>query len=306
MRSIASLETMRPFLSFSAGSTSAGIRYATPVSSDHGHGNLYSRASHRASEAHPAASSDHLPIAARFARRVSVDSPPMHELGTLAQRTMNGSATTTRTAVEDAPGEGLQHGRRDISGGSGTTAVDSGEDTDASPSQHHVQFGELGSKKKAKSRLHPLFSNFSHSARNPEKETLPPAMESSTSVNAPRTFRHHLKNLVPPAPNKLHKVSIPDLQGSDGKSRGLAGPGWVVKDLPSDLKVVSEVVVKQILEGHQALSERLRVRYEEQFRKFGLHYSGVGRESFGVLISMRVQSPSTDTRRCLSRSSLDD
>lgn len=124
MRSTKSIEARRPFLSLSAGSTSANIRYATPVSSDHGHDNLYSRASHRASEAHPAASTDHLPIAARFARRVSIDSPPTHESD---GSVMGGSTNTTRTAVEDT-GEDFSQGRRDISGGSGgtgTTAVDS-------------------------------------------------------------------------------------------------------------------------------------------------------------------------------------
>lgn len=267
IRSTTSIEARRPFLSLSAGSTSANIRYATPVSSDHGHGNLYSRASHRASESHPTASSDHLPIAARFARKISVDSPSLPELGDV-DHPASSSTNTARTAVEETL-ENHKHGRRDISGGSGgtgSTAIDSSvEDTDISP-KHHVQFGVLSSsgKGKTKSRLHPLFANLSSSSRNAEKENAT-YMESSISLNATaphKTFKHHLKNLVPPVPNKLHKVSSPDLKGST-----LAGPGWMVRELPGDLKVVCEVVMNQILEGHQMLSERLRGRYEEQYRK---------------------------------------
>lgn len=254
-------------MSLSAGTASTNIRYATPVSSDHGHGNLYSRASHRPSEAHPAISMEHLPIAARFARRVSIDSPL--SVDKLQGQAVNDSTTNTaRTAIDETP-EGKKYERRDISGGSGgtgTTAVDSGDDTDYSLPKEHVHFGVLNGKGKSKSRLHPIFANLGHSARPTEKGNMT-AMESTTSVNATKTFKHHLKNLVPPPPNKLHKTSSPDLKGSNGRL-GLAGPGWVVKELPSDLKLVSEVVADQILDGHRALSERLRVRYEEQFRRW--------------------------------------
>lgn len=262
MKSTTSIKARRPFLSLSAGSAAANIRYATPVSSDHGHGNLYSRASHRASEAHPAASTDHLPIAARFARRVSIDSPPACDN---SKGDINNSSTNTaHTAVEESP-QTQKHERRDISGGSGTTAVDSGDDTDYSLPKNHVQFGALHAKGKGKSRLHPFFANLGHTPRSTEKANIS-ALESSTSVNAQKTFKHHLKSLVPPVPNKLHKVSSPDFKDSNGRL-GLAGPGWVVKDLPPDLKTVSEVVANQILAGHRGLSERLRARYEEQFRK---------------------------------------
>ena len=266
IKSTSSMEARRPFLSLSTGSTPANVRYATPVSSDHGHSNLYSRASHRASESHPAASSEHLPIAARFARKVLVDSPLGSELGEV-NHAASGSTNTTRTAVEDSPEERKQ-GRRDVSGGSGETAitaVDSGcEDIGTVPKHHHVQFGVLNGKGKVKSRLHPLFANLSSSSRNAEKENIT-FKESATSLNAPKTFKHHLKSLVPPPPTKLHKHSSPDLKGS-----GAARPGWIIRELPGDLKVVSEVVMKEILEGHQMLSERVRAKYEEQYRKLAL------------------------------------
>jgi hypothetical protein len=192
--------------------------------------------------------------------------PPGPELGDV-NHAASGSTNTTRPAVEDSPEEHKQ-GRRDVSGGSGetaVTAVDSGcEDIGTVPKHHHVQFGVLSGKGKVKSRLHPLFANLSTSSRNAEKENIT-FMESASSFNAPKTFKHHLKNLVPPPPTKLHKHSSPDLKGS-----GAARPGWIIKGLPGDLKAVSEVVVKEILEGHQMLSERLRARYEEQYRKLAL------------------------------------
>lgn len=297
MKSTTSIDSRRPYLSLSAGSTSSGIRYAAAVASDHGHGHAPSRASHhRGSEAHPAASAEHLPIAARFARRVSFDSPPMQEVGSVGHGADKGSTNTTRTAVEDEHGV-LKHGRRDISGGSGTTAVDSGEETDPSPSSRHAHFSE-SRKSTQKSRLHPLFANLSASARHTDKETKHANNISSTSVEAPKTFRHHLKNLVPPVPNKLHKISSLDLKNGIGEN-GSAGPGWVVKELPSDLKIVSEVVADQIMLGHQALSERLRARYEEQFREYETLFETL---AFWCLadVGTGILSACTDTCRCLS------
>lgn len=180
-----------------------------------------------------------------------------------------GSTNTTRTAVDEHAIGPATHGRRDISGGSGTTAIDSVEETSAtSHGKAHTQM----KKNNTKSRLHPLFSTLTSSARAAEKENANPAQNlngSSTSMDVPyplpaKTFKHHLKSLVPPPPNKLHKVSSPDLKAGNA----LAGPGWVVKSLPEGLRIVASVIMEEILNGHQTLSEKLRARYEEQFRRF--------------------------------------
>jgi hypothetical protein len=297
------MDARRPFLSLSAGSgahlhpSSSIPRYATPVpTSPSARRNVYSRASQYAADAHAASVSvEHLPIAARFARRVSIDSPPMLARD-LPSDISNGDAAnesshTTRTAVDHV--SNAKTGSRDISGnsgGTGSTAVDSGDDTDTShPKAHHharfasgggVGMGVIGSIGKSKSsRLHPLFSRSSTSKDKENQDSNIDQLEQThtnsykSSFNIPHSFRHHLKNLVPPPPNKLHKTSSPDLKDPNyihdsAMANGAGqGSGWVVRDLPMELKIVCEVVMKQILDGHNTLSERLRARYEEQFRR---------------------------------------
>ena len=245
------------------------------------------------------ASADHLPIAARFARRTSVDSTAGHAASTTTTRT---TATDQHSHSHASPGLGSSLGydtsgsgrtRRDISGG--TTASADTTQTGQTSLQSDDPHGELGagptsggtyasgstaSKQSLGSRLHnSLFthSNVSRNAGSPNlsadaRTPQPDAGQQGQSglgigsVHIPRAFRHHLKALAPPPPNKLHKASIPDLS-RHGSGSGSSAPLPPVV-LPMDLRTVCETIADGLLEGHTALSARLRARYEEQYREF--------------------------------------
>jgi hypothetical protein len=241
------------------------------------------------------ASADHLPIAARFARRTSVDSTAGHAASTTTTRT---TATDAHSHSHASPGLGSSLGydtsgssrtRRDISGG--TTASEGTTNTGQTSLQSDGTHGELGagpstsathawnstaSKQSLGSRLHNslfMHSNASRNAGSSNPITDAPTSQPDAgqqghsglgigSVHIPRAFRHHLKALAPPPPNKLHKASIPDLSRHGSGSPAPLPP--VV--LPTDLRMVCETIADGLLEGHTALSARLRARYEEQYR----------------------------------------
>lgn len=238
--------------------------------------------------------SGHLPIAARFARRPSLDSSGTglhNSVGASSGAEGDRSAATRYrlegvVGVSDRPGPGPQKMARDPSGEtniSGTTAVDSGgEDTDASTQTGHV-----------------VRASRSAIVRSPFEETrgtrsrgFPTAFDlnaSATSVNAVQThstFRHYLKSLAPAPPNKLHKPALP--AHSHDHEPAIS--------LPSDLQAVSETIVDKLLAGHIALSEKLRARYEEQFRKRALVFRHQSRCADHMLTGLTMLSTSALVR----------
>ena len=209
------------------------------------------------------ASVDHLPIAARFARRASVDSTA----GNGTYSSVGHSRYDGSPNMSSDSGEVFARGRRDISGGTTTsggtattamTSVDGGEMSDAANANDRSN--STSSKSRFAARLQPLFTNANVSKTHTIGSSAGAPNTSSSNVgtiNIPKAFRHHLKNLAPPPPNKLHKASNANLQ--------------LEKELPlvvpEDLRLVCQTIVEHLLEGHDSLSTRLRARYEEQFRE---------------------------------------
>lgn len=209
-----------------------------------------------------AASSDHLPIAARFARRASVDSAADH--GAFG----NSSLYEGSPNMSSDSGEVFARGRRDISGGTttsagtATTAVTSVENGNVSDLSEGAQARtSTPGKNRFAARLQPLFTGSNTSKTNTVTSSMAPTATGSANVGSldiPKAFRHHLKTLVPPPPNKLHKASTAHLRPE--KELPLV--------IPEDLLLVCQTIGSELLEGHDSLSIRLRVRYEEQFRGF--------------------------------------
>lgn len=236
---------------------------------------------------------DHLPIAARFARRASVDSAVGNgTFSSMSHLRYDGSPN-----ISSDSGEVFAHGRRNISGGTttsagtATTAVTSFEASDVSDTGEAVHAStSTSTKRRLAARLHPLFTNSNTSRTNTVGSSSGlPAPESSHTgtTNIPKVFRHHLKNLAPPPPNKLHKASAKDLRQEKE----------IPLIVPEDLKLVCQAIAEHLLAGHDALSTRLRVRYEEQFRRssfVGVVSDAKTRDSIGTVVGGCLRGSSLD------------
>ena len=185
------------------------------------------------------ASSTHLPIAARFKRRVSVDS-------------QTEIATAPSIKVACSRDEAVHTRYRDGSGdttNSGNTVTDNEEEIDTSLT-HRTSTN-------ARNPFH--FLHISDSSQSP---TIPsPHKNSSSTIGAvtiPGVFKHHLKSLAPLPPKKLHKGNKARIAMIDKNSPLI---------LPEDLRIVCENIVDHLLTGHSTLLGRLKSRYEEQYRE---------------------------------------
>ena len=179
-------------------------------------------------------SSVHLPIAARFTRRASIVS----------------QVPTRHVPCHDE--ERFQPKSRDFSNGTTASAIDSGEETDSSNAPH--------TRKSAHNQLH--FSqkaNSSHSHTTTASSQYDGSSTIGGSLAVPRVFKHRLRTLAPLPPNKLYK-------GSNGQGIAAARNSPLI--LPNSLRIIGENIVECLLPGHSAMSERLRVRYEEQYRNW--------------------------------------
>lgn len=208
-----------------------------------------------ASSSMTSVSVEHLPIAARFARRTSIDS------------VLHSTADSRTYHVNHTYSHGTR-GHREVSGsttksGNSTGQSSSRETHATSLGVHHGLYGESST---SVSRLSPspapsdpMFSNPSASTSNMNAPST--ANTNVGTIKIPKAFRHHLKSLVPPPPNKLHKASIPNFKAFE-KDLPLA--------LPEELRKIFEVTAEHILQGHTNLSEKLRARYGEQYRESAL------------------------------------
>lgn len=135
------------------------------------------------------ASSENLPIAARFARRISLDTGPG------LSDSMASITSPSNSSDGHTDGYRGQGKNRDASGGtgiSGTTAVDSAEEGDSSFS-HGPSEDTPGRHR----NIQPIFTQSNDS----RSHVLPGAPNSSSThvgtLHIPKAFRHHLKNLYP-------------------------------------------------------------------------------------------------------------
>lgn len=222
-------------------------------------------------------SSEYLPIASRFAKRTSVDSEKH------PHQTPSGHHIRERT--RDASG-----GTNASAGTGGVTSAEDEDDTDAGSSSnhhHHTMTYSNGTASTSPPPSRHQHANYQHDKETPPQlqpflaassshqhhvETSSPSPPSTsaynpsrTNVNAsgsgqehtPKAFRHHLRSLAPAMPNKLQKA------GRDHISLAKELP----LVLPDDLRVVCEIIMGTLLDGHRKLSENLRKRYEEQYRE---------------------------------------
>ena len=199
-------------------------------------------------------SNDHLPIAARFARRQSIESTfGSHAISTIPSTSTGRSSSSGEHHSGHTKSRDASDSTGKTSASGGGHPLDSGDETDASSlhrQHHHAR------KSAASDRLRPLFVNGNASKISTISETSPPSPD--LDVPVPRTFKHHLRSLGQPPPQKLHKTGLANLLGDRDRELPLL--------IPEDIRIVCETIVNNLLEGHQGLVAKLKARYEEQYR----------------------------------------
>lgn len=207
-------------------------------------------------------SMDNLPIASMFAHRTSIE---MTYNSKHTYDTAVGSTNTARSTVSPPPSSEEHSGYTKSRDASGSTAITSNPDIDRAAGPETIRGTQIshgpGNEQPRSGRLAAIFGNGnlgsmqSFDRRTPSTST----GQVDRTLNVPTAFRHHLKALIPPPPNKLHKTGLANLTASAERDLPLI--------VPDALRIVCETVARHLLEGHLALSGRLRARYEEQYRK---------------------------------------
>jgi hypothetical protein len=184
-----------------------------------------------ASSASASMSIDHLPIAARF---LTTDRP--------AFDSRDSNESTPKTDQESwVHGEGSTSTQQlpEIIGESNTPRLDSNTSSLNSANPRFRSHHSLPAQ--------PRPGTAGRSDSENDSRSRPSASE-------PHHIRHYLKGRAAPQPKKLHRprVNMP-------AASLLPGP------LPEALRIVLEVIGNDMLKGHDALSIRLKDRYQEQY-----------------------------------------